>query len=111
MHTERIIKDLEDRTTTGLAAMDRLEALATERDEAVRAAKETGLSARAFGVYWRPRDDPILGAVGIDPKVLALDAESLCTRFPNARVNSDERRQLCAALYRPLLGISPGDRG
>ena len=109
--SERIIKDLENRTTTGLAAMDRLAALATERDEAVKAAKETGLSARAFGVYWKLRDDPALRAGAIDPRKLALEAESLFARFPNARLNPDERRQLRAALYRPLLALDGGERG
>jgi type I restriction enzyme, R subunit len=108
--SERIIKDLEDRTTTGLAAMDRLAALASERDEAVKAAKETGLSARAFGVYWRLRDDPALHAAAIDPKELALEVQGLFSRFPNARLNPDERRQLRAALYRPLLGLDGGER-
>jgi type I restriction enzyme R subunit len=47
---ERILKDLEDRNITGLAAMDLLTALAKEKEEATQAAKESGLSARAFGV-------------------------------------------------------------
>src|SRR6185503_17410662 len=55
--SQRIIEDLENRTTTGLAAMDRLAALAVERDAAVKAAKDSGLSARAFGVHWRLKDD------------------------------------------------------
>ncbi|MGI8402832.1 MAG: type I restriction endonuclease subunit R [Gemmatimonadaceae bacterium] len=109
--SERIIKDLEDRTTTGLAAMDRIAALVAERDEAVKAAKETGLSARAFGVYWRLRDDAVLNDRKIDAAKFARDAESLFARFPNARVNSDERRQLRAALYRPLLALDAGERG
>ena len=109
--SERVIKDLENRTTTGLAAMDRLAALAKERDEAVKAAKETGLTPRAFGVYWRLKDDPGLRAANIDAKTLALEAESLFARFPNARLNPDEQRQLRAALYRPLLALEPGQRG
>jgi type I restriction enzyme R subunit len=32
-------------------------------------------------------------------------------RFPNARVNDDERRKLRATLYRPLLGLGKEDRG
>jgi len=108
--SERIIRDLEDRTTTGLAAMDRLAALAAERDAAVKAAKDTGLSARAFGVYWRLRDEPALRGAGIDPKKLAAESEGLFQRFPNARANPDERRQLRAALYRPLLGLGQSER-
>jgi type I restriction enzyme R subunit len=34
----------------------------------------------------------------------------LVARFPNARVNADEQRQLRAALYRPLLGLGREDR-
>jgi type I restriction enzyme R subunit len=108
--SDRIIKDLENRTITGLAAMDRLATLAAERDEAVKAAKETGLSAQAFGVYWRLREDPTLKATAIDPKSLALEAEGLFSRFPNARVNSEERRQLRAVLYRPLLALDQVER-
>jgi type I restriction enzyme R subunit len=109
--SERIIKDLENRTTTGLAAMDQLAALATERDAAVKAAKETGLSPRAFGVYWRLQDDPTLGAASIDSRGLALEAENLFSRFPNAHLNPDEHRQLRAALYRPLLALGASQRG
>lgn len=108
--SERIIKDLEDRTTTGLAAMDRLAALAAERDEAVRAAKESGLSALAFGVYWKMKDEPVLTSANIDSKNLAVEAENLFKRFPNARENSDERRRLRSALYRPLLGLDSAAR-
>ncbi|MGQ0642862.1 MAG: type I restriction endonuclease subunit R, partial [Gemmatimonadaceae bacterium] len=108
--SDRIIKDLENRTTTGLAAMDRLAALAVERDEALKAAKETGLSSRAFGMYWRLRDDPFLKSAEVDVKKFAVEAESLLVRFPNARYNADEQRQLRAALYRPLLALDQGTR-
>lgn len=109
--SDRIIKDLENRTTTGLAAMDRIAALAAEREEALKAAKETGLSSRAFGVYWQLRDDPSLKAAQIDAKKLAVESETLLVRFPNARYNIDEQRQLRAALYRPLLEVDQSARG
>jgi type I restriction enzyme R subunit len=41
---------------------------------------------------------------------LAKEAEKLIERFPNASVNSDEQRQLRAALYRPLLSVSVAER-
>ena len=41
---------------------------------------------------------------------LAQDAETETQRFPNARVNDDERRKLRAALYRPLLRLGTVDR-
>lgn len=108
---ERILKDLENRNTTGLAAMDMLAALAKEKEEATKAAKDSGLSTRAFGVYWNLKDDAALRDAGISAMELARDAENETHRFPNARVNDDERRKLRAALYRPLLGLGKEDRG
>lgn len=46
----RILKDLENRKTTGLAAMDLLAALAAEKEAAMKAAADSGLSTRAFSV-------------------------------------------------------------
>jgi len=107
---ERILKDLENRNTTGLAAMDLLAALAAEKDAAAKAAKETGLSPKAFAVFWALRDEPALKDAAIDPLNLAKEMEKLLVRFPNARVNADEQRQLRAALYRPLLGLGKKER-
>jgi type I restriction enzyme R subunit len=108
---ERILKDMENRSATGLAAMDMLEALAKEKDEAVQASHDSGLTTRAFGVYWRLKDDPALRAAGVSTKELAEQSDALTARFPNARVNADEQRKLRAALYRPLLRLDKEDRG
>jgi len=108
---ERILQELESRNTTGLAAMDYLAALANEKEEAVKGAQYSGLSARAFGVYWSLKEDEALAKAGISPVALAKEAETLLARFPNARVNDDEHRRLRAALYRPLLGLDKEDRG
>jgi type I restriction enzyme, R subunit len=107
---DRIIKDLEDRNTTGLAAMDLLAALATEKDAAVKAAKDSGLSIAAFGVYWALKNDAVLTAAGISATELAREADAQLSRFPNARVNADERRKLRAGLYRPLLTLATDER-
>jgi type I restriction enzyme R subunit len=107
---ERILKDMENRKTNGLAAMDLLAALAAEKDAAAAAAKETGLAPNAFGVFWALKDDDALKAIGVAPLDLAREAEKLLLRFPNAKVNADEQRQLRAALYRPLLGLSANER-
>jgi type I restriction enzyme R subunit len=53
---DRILKDLEDRKVTGLAAMDLFAALAAQRDAASQAAKDSGLSPKAFGVFWVLRE-------------------------------------------------------
>jgi len=102
---ERILKDLENRNTTGLAAMDLLAALAAEKDAAAKAAKDTGLTSKAFAAFWALRDHEALRASGIDPLELAKEIEKLLSRFPNANVNADEQRQLRASLYRPLISL------
>ncbi len=107
---ERIVKEMEERKTTALEALDRLAALAKEKEEAVKAMRESGLSPRAFGVQWTLKDDPALAAAGIAAADLAQEAETLLTRFPNAAVNGDEQRLLRAQLYRPLLALKNDDR-
>ncbi|KZE29593.1 type I restriction endonuclease subunit R [Crenobacter luteus] len=107
---ERILKDLEERKTTGLAAMDQLAALAAEKEAAMKAARDSGLSARAFAVAWVLREDAAVKAAGIDPMTLAKDAEELLGRFPNASVNADEQRRLRASLYKPLLALAQNER-
>lgn len=102
---ERILKDLENRNTTGLAAMDLLAALAADKDAASQAANDTGLSPKAFAAYWAFHENPALKSNGIDPLELAREIEKLQTRFPNATVNPDEQRQLRASLYRPLINL------
>jgi type I restriction enzyme, R subunit len=87
-----------------------LAALAAEKDAAAKAAKETSLSARAFGVFWALRENAALKSAGITPLDLARETEKLLIRFPNARVNADEQRQLRAALYRPLLAVTREER-
>jgi len=107
---DRILKDLEDRKITGLAAMDQLEALAKEKEEALRAAKASGLSTRAFAVAWALRDDQALNDANISPDDLAAEAQSLSQRYPHASVNADEARMLRAGLYRPLLKLAADER-
>jgi type I restriction enzyme R subunit len=60
---ERLIKDLEDRKTTGLAAMDLLSAIAIEKENTKASAADSGLSAKAFAVLWMLRDDAALEAL------------------------------------------------
>ncbi|KVL15934.1 type I restriction endonuclease subunit R [Burkholderia sp. MSMB1826] len=107
---ERILKDLEDRTTTGLAAMDHLAALAAEKETAMKAARDSGLSARAFAVYWVLREDAAVKTSSVDAMTLAKDAEALLSRFPNAAVNPDEQRRLRAAMYKPVLALGQDER-
>jgi type I restriction enzyme R subunit len=107
---ERIIKDLEERKTTGLAAMDQLAALAAEKEAAMKAARDSGLSARAFAVFWVLRDNFAIKTAGIDTMTLAKETEELLARFPNALVNADEQRCLRRSLYKPLLALNQDER-
>ncbi|MBB5346205.1 type I restriction endonuclease subunit R [Tunturibacter empetritectus] len=107
---ERILRDLEGRRTTGLAAMDLLAALAAERDAAMAAAKDSGLSPKGFAVFWALRGETSLVPLGIDSIDIAREAEALATRFPNAALNTDEQRRLRASLYKPLLSLPSEER-
>ena len=107
---ENILKDMEDRTTTGLAAMDLLAALAKEKEAAEKSKADSGLPPLAFAVYWAFKDDPSINAVGVNAIDLAREAESLLGRFPNAGVSAEEERRLRAALYRPLLRLPAEER-
>lgn len=107
---ERIIKDLEERKTTGMAAMYQLEALAAAKESALAEARDSGLSPTAFGVAWALRGDAAIAASGIDAMQVAREAEQLASRFTNAAVNADELRRLRAALYRPLLALPVAER-
>ena len=107
---ERILKDLEDRKITGLAAMDILAALAAEKEAAMKAATDSGLSMRAFSVYWSLKDDGKLKAANISALEFAREVETLTSKFPNAAVNDDEQRVLRANLYKPLLALGKEDR-
>ncbi len=107
---ENILKGMEERTITGLAAMDLLAALAREKEAAAKSRIDTGLSPRAFGVYWTLKDAPDLRSAGVNAMELAREAESLMARFTNAADNADEERRLRAALYLPLLGLQADQR-
>ena len=107
---ENILRDMEDRTTTGLAAMDLLAALAKEKEAAEKFKVDSGLPPLAFAVYWALKDDQNISAVGVNAMDLAREAESFLGRFPNAAASVDEERRLRAALYRPLLKLPAEER-
>ena len=108
---ESVLKDLEERTTTGLAALDMFEALAKEKEVSVAAARDSTLPPRAFGVYWTLKDDVALQAAGVSAMKFAEEAQALAERFPNATVNADEQRRLRTSLYNPLLRVEGRERG
>ncbi|HEY7830470.1 MAG TPA: HsdR family type I site-specific deoxyribonuclease [Solirubrobacteraceae bacterium] len=108
--SQRIIRDLEERKITGLAAMDELTALAAEKSEAKKKAEESGLSDVGFAVFWVLEQDETVTAATIDALATAHEVESVLGKFPNWRENSDEKRQLRRNLYKPLLRIPTLER-
>ena len=107
---EHVLKGLQERTTTGLAAMDLLGALAKEKEKAVAAARDSTLPPRAFGVYWTMKDNQALKVAGVSALEFAQEAQTLVSHFPNAGVNGDEQRRLRASLYPRLLRIENNER-
>ena len=106
---ERVRQELEERKTNALAAMRQLSLLAEEKEDVVKAAQDSGLSPRAFGVHWTLKDDAALKAAGIPTLDLAREVEALLDRYPNATLNADERRRLRGDLYRPLLRLTDAE--
>lgn len=107
---ERILKNLEERQLTGLAALDELATLAAEKEVAMKAAAESGLSEACFAVFWTFRDEPALTAAGIGAMQVAREVEGFLSRFPNWAENSDEQRRLRLSLYKPLLKLPADER-
>lgn len=90
--------------------MDRLAVIAQEKEAVLAAANNSGLSPRAFGVYWALKDDRGLKMAEVGAEHLGKQVDLLLSRFPNATVNGDEQRRLRAALYQPLLGLEKDKR-
>jgi type I restriction enzyme, R subunit len=103
---DRIIENLEERKINGLAALDELKVVAQEKDEARDAAKNSGMSDRAFGVYWVLSKEQALTGLKVDIQQLAVDVDRAVDDFPHWRENADEERRLRSGLYRPLLGLA-----
>ena len=106
---ERVLTELETRQTSGDDAMDEIEKLVREREDVLRAARQSGLTPRAFAAYWMLKDSFSVGEKRA--MALAREAETLMERFPNAAVNAEEMRHLRAALYKPLLELHKNERG
>lgn len=100
---KRIQQEMEAGQLSALEAIDQLSFLAKEKDAAVKEAKASGLSWRAYGVHQALKDQATLKAAGVSTMNLAQEAERLLNQFPNAASNDEERRELRSDLYSPLL--------
>lgn len=79
---DQVIKNLEERKVTGMAAMDDIAALVVEKEEALKAAQDSGLSDVGFAVHWQLSGDTGLRDAGLDTLAVAREVETLLTKFP-----------------------------
>ena len=107
---ERVQQDLEARRISSMEAIDLLAGLAKEKEAALAAAEESGLSPKAFGVYWDLRNESSMAGTATSAGEVARRVDDLLGRFPNARHSEEERRLLRGHLYSPLLDLTAGDR-
>ncbi|CPR38285.1 HsdR family type I site-specific deoxyribonuclease [Mycobacteroides abscessus] len=102
---DQVIKNLEERKVTGMAAMDDIAALVIEKDEAQKAAEKSGLSDVAFAVHWQLSRETTLSAAGLDSLAVAREVEAVIAKFPNWVENPDEQRRLRLNLYKPVIKL------
>ncbi|HEX2765642.1 MAG TPA: HsdR family type I site-specific deoxyribonuclease [Candidatus Limnocylindria bacterium] len=107
---DQVIRNLEERTITGMAAMDEIAALVVQKDEARKAAEESGLTDVGFAVHWQLKQDAALASARLDSLALAKEVESLLNKFPNWRENPDEQRRLRLNLYKPVINLPDDQR-
>jgi type I restriction enzyme R subunit len=101
----QVIKNLEERKITGMAAMEEIAALVVEKDEARKAAQDSGLSEVGFAVHWQLSRDEALIETGLDTLAVAREVETLLGKFPNWVENPDEQRRLRQNLYKPVIKL------
>lgn len=107
---DQVIKNLEERKVTGMAAMDEIAALVVEKDEARKAAEKSGLTDVGFAVHWQLSRDEGLKTAGLDTIAVAREVETLLGKFPNWVENADEQRRLRLNLYKPVIKLPDEQR-
>jgi type I restriction enzyme R subunit len=107
---DQVIKNLEERKITGMAAMDEIAALVVEKEEARKAAQGSGLSDVGFAVHWQLSRDEALTEAGLDTLAVAREVETLLGKFPNWVENPDEQRRLRLNLYKPVIKLPDEQR-
>lgn len=106
---EQILKDLEATQGSALAAMDNLEIVARDKQEAESAARDSNLPPRMFSLYWTLKDDDALSRANINPESYAEYVQTLLSNYSNAAQNPEEERRIRAALYGQLREVHMDD--
>lgn len=107
---DQVIKNLEERKITGMAAMDEIASLVLEKEEARKAAEDSALSDVGFAVYWQLSRDEALTSAGLDTLAVAREVDTLLVKFPNWIENPDEQRRLRLNLYKPMIKLPDEQR-
>ncbi|MGH7822483.1 MAG: type I restriction enzyme subunit R domain-containing protein, partial [Candidatus Binatia bacterium] len=102
---EEILETFDDRQVGTQQALEQLEKLVGEFNEAEREQAETGFDLTTFTVYRLLHSDGLAESRTLAPRVAALLAQ-----FPNHAANAAERRALKAALYKELLPVVGKER-
>src|SRR3546814_16389411 len=79
-------------------AVEQLELLTREREQADKAREKLGLDATTFALYWHLQGEGLEEALPAACKIIADAA-----RYPNQADTDDEVRQLTAEIYRSLM--------
>ncbi len=102
---ETILKNYEDRRLTTEDALRDLEELVKQYEDAKREADKTGLSPKAFALFW------LLDQAGADKaEAVAKGVDVAFEKLPHFADNAGELRQLKADLYKLLLPAVGQDR-
>ncbi len=102
---EAILEALEQRTLTTQKAVEQLELLMQEREQADTAREKLGLDPTTFAIYWHLQGDGLK-----EPLLVAQEIMVAAARYPNHADSEDERRQLKAEVYRSLLRETSGGK-
>ena len=95
---EQIIEAFDDRQVSTQQALEQLERIVGEFNDARREQAETGFDLRTFTLH------RLLAAEGVaESRTFAPRLAALLAGFPNHAVNANDRRSLKASLYKELL--------
>jgi len=100
---EAILEALEQRTLTTQKAIEQIERLMEERQQADSAREQLGLDPVTFAIYWHLHGQDFKEALLVAQEIVTAQA-----RYPNHADNEDELRGFKAEIYRSLMRGSSG---
>src|SRR3546814_1009591 len=95
---QAILDALEQRTVNTQQALEQLELLTREREEAEAAREKLGLPPATFALYWHLQGEALNEQL-VAPREIMAAADG----YPNNVEHDDARRKLKAEIYRILL--------